>query len=52
VPGTLALVKALNPTFTYSQLESRIKSTAVDLGTAGADSTYGSGRVNAAAAVF
>lgn len=51
VAGTLALVKALNPSFGYTQLDNRIKSTAVDLGSAGKDDEFGYGRISAAAAV-
>ena len=52
VTGVAMLIKTLNPTFTASQISSRLTSTAVDLGTAGKDDTFGWGRVNAAAAVF
>ena len=52
VAGVAALIKTLNPTFTELQVESRLKSTAVDLGTPGEDDTFGAGRINAAAAVY
>lgn len=52
VTGVAMLIKTLNPTFTASQITSRLTSTAVDLGTLGKDDTFGYGRVNAAAAVF
>lgn len=51
VTGTAALIKSLNPSMTASQIASRLTSTAVDLGPAGHDSTFGWGRLNAAAAV-
>ena len=50
VTGTAALMKALNPSFTFSDIESRLCSTAVDLGTAGEDNEFGCGRIDAAAA--
>lgn len=49
--GVLALIKTLHPTYTTAQLDSQIKSTAVDLGAAGFDNDFGFGRINAAAAV-
>ena len=52
VAGVVALVKALNPSFTFAQVESRITSTADDLGPAGKDDRFGYGRVDAAGAVF
>lgn len=52
VTGVAALIKALNPTFGYSQIESRLKATAVDLGPAGQDPTFGVRRIDAAAAVY
>ncbi|HEX2022790.1 MAG TPA: S8 family serine peptidase [Candidatus Thermoplasmatota archaeon] len=52
VSGTAALIKALNPSFTFAQVEGRITGTAVDLGTAGKDDRFGYGRLNAAAAVY
>ncbi|HET6404821.1 MAG TPA: S8 family serine peptidase [Candidatus Thermoplasmatota archaeon] len=52
VTGVVLLIKTLNPSMTYSQVDSRLKSTAVDLGPAGHDSTFGYGRINAAAAVY
>lgn len=50
VTGTLALVKTLNPSFTFNDLDNRIKTTAVDLGAAGFDNRFGYGRINADAA--
>lgn len=46
-----ALMLSVNPGLSPQQVESILRSTAVDLGTAGRDDLYGSGRVNAAAAV-
>jgi thermitase len=51
VSGLAALVWATNPSLTPQQVQEAIESTAVDLGTPGWDSTYGWGRINAAAAV-
>ncbi len=50
VTGVLALVKALNPTFGYNELEARVKGTAVNLGLPA--EKQGSGRLNAAGAVY
>lgn len=52
VAGVAALIKALNPAFTFSQVEARLTSTADDLGTAGKDDRFGYGRLDAAAAVY
>ncbi|MGQ0537278.1 MAG: S8 family serine peptidase, partial [Methanobacteriota archaeon] len=52
VAGTALLIKTLNPSFTEAQVQSRLKSTAVDLGPAGEDDTFGAGRIDAGAAVF
>lgn len=52
VAGVAALVKALNPSFTFSQVEGRLTSTAKDLGTAGRDDRFGYGRVQANLAVY
>lgn len=52
VTGVAALVKALNPTFTFAQVENRIISTADDLGAPGRDDKYGWGRVDAPGAVY
>jgi hypothetical protein len=49
--GVAALVMAANPSLSNAQVESILKSTAVDLGTQGYDMYYGYGRVNAEAAV-
>jgi len=49
--ATAALVLSKRPDFTPSQVDSILVSTASDLGTAGKDIYYGSGRINAAAAL-
>lgn len=46
-----ALMWSAKPSLSPAQVESIIKSTAVDLGAAGRDDLYGDGRVNAAAAM-
>ena len=51
VAGVAALVRSAHPTYTVSQIDAALLSTAEDLGSAGRDDTYGYGRVNAAAAV-
>ena len=51
VAGVLASMMAAKPTLSAAQVESLLFSTAVDLGTAGRDSLYGYGRVDAHAAV-
>ena len=50
VAGTVGLLKALNPTWTFSDVDNRLKTTAVDLGPAGWDTDFGFGRINADAA--
>jgi serine protease len=47
VAGVVALIKARYPTWTPSQIVSRLYSTVDDLGYAGRDERYGRGRVNA-----
>lgn len=47
VSGVAALVKSRYPTWTASQISSRLTSTAQDLGAAGYDTTYGYGLVRA-----
>jgi hypothetical protein len=49
--AVLALMKAANPGLSNTQLEEKLLSTTVDLGTPGYDIYFGAGRVNAAAAV-
>lgn len=51
VAGLAALLKSANPSWTASQLRERMISTAVDLGPAGFDNTYGHGRIDMAAAL-
>lgn len=51
VAGVAALIKALNPTYGYAEIDARLKGTAVDLGVSGFDTDFGFGRLNAAAAV-
>jgi hypothetical protein len=50
--GTVALMMAANSRLTPANIESLLKSTAVDLGAAGWDQYYGAGRVDAGAAVL
>lgn len=49
--GVAGLLMAARPDMSAEQIEALLFSTAVDLGTAGRDSVFGYGRVNAAAAV-
>ena len=51
VAGLVGLVKTVNPSWTRQQVTDQITSTAVDLGAAGHDSTFGWGRIDAAAAL-
>lgn len=51
VAGIAALVRGANPSLTADETRSVLTSTAYDLGGAGWDSSYGYGRVDAAAAV-
>jgi hypothetical protein len=51
VAGVVGLMMAANPTLGPTDIEKVLFSTAQDLGSAGFDSYYGHGRVNAAAAV-
>ncbi|HVL88152.1 MAG TPA: S8 family serine peptidase [Candidatus Thermoplasmatota archaeon] len=50
VAGLAALVKSNNPGFTSQQIYDRLKSTAMDLGASGHDSTYGWGLIRGGAA--
>jgi hypothetical protein len=51
VAAVAGLVRSAHPTATVDEVEAALRETAVDLGTAGRDNVFGSGRVNAAAAV-
>lgn len=51
VAGVASLLLAANPALTPDQVEQALESTATDLGTAGKDSIFGHGLVNAFAAV-
>ncbi|MCP8968042.1 S8 family serine peptidase [Ectobacillus ponti] len=51
VSGTAALVLSRNPFLTPSQVYSRLKASALDLGAAGRDIYYGEGRIDAYKAV-
>jgi subtilisin family serine protease len=49
--GSVALVRQANPTLSVADIKQLLAQTAVDLGTAGMDNTYGHGRVNTYAVV-
>ena len=49
--GLCGLIWSRNPTLTPAEVEAILRSTCVDLGTAGVDGTFGYGRINAAAAI-
>lgn len=51
VAGLCALIWSRNPGLTPAEVEGILRSTCVDLGTAGVDNTFGYGRVNAALAL-
>lgn len=51
VAGLCGLMWSRNPSLAPASIEAILRSTCVDLGTAGVDNTYGYGRINAAAAV-
>jgi len=51
VTGTVALIKKAHPSYSQSQVETALLSTAKDLGTSGKDKDYGWGRVRANLAV-
>jgi len=51
VSGTVALMLQNTPTLKPSDIEKKLESTAKDLGSTGKDNDYGSGRINASAAV-
>jgi thermitase len=52
VAGIAGLVLSRNPQYTPAEVKERIESTATDLGTAGFDTKYGHGLVNAGRAVL
>jgi subtilisin family serine protease len=45
VAGLAALIRSIHPEFTLSEVETAIKSTALDLGNAGRDNVFGHGRI-------
>lgn len=47
VAGIAALIWAANPTYTAAAIEDALKKSAIDLGSAGYDTTFGNGLVNA-----
>lgn len=51
VAGIVGLLRSAHPTWTPDQIETALRSTALDLGAAGRDDYFGSGRINAAGAV-
>lgn len=51
VTGVAGLIKTLHPTWTELQVEGCLKSTSLDLGSAGEDDTFGAGRIRANLAV-
>jgi serine protease AprX len=51
VSGTVALMLERNPALTPAQIKQKLENTAVDLGSAGKDNDYGSGRIDASKAV-
>ena len=51
VAGVVALLRAIQPLFSFDQILSRLRSTATDLGSQGFDSYYGYGLINALGAV-
>jgi serine protease AprX len=52
VSGAIALMLENNPSLKPSEVKQILENTAVDLGSAGKDNNYGSGRINAYKAVF
>lgn len=52
VAGVAALLYEQDPSITPAEVEARLKAAAVDLGAAGRDDYYGSGKVNAFASLF
>ncbi|MDX2248447.1 MAG: S8 family serine peptidase [Bacteroidia bacterium] len=51
VAGVAALVVSVNPALTLTDVKNILYTTAIDMGTAGFDNSYGNGRVNALGAV-
>lgn len=51
VAGVAALVLAVDPDLTSTEVQTLMETTATDMGASGFDNTYGHGRVNAGAAV-
>ncbi|MEZ4828837.1 MAG: S8 family serine peptidase [Bacteroidia bacterium] len=51
VSGVSALVLSVDPSLTLTEVKNILYTTAIDMGTAGFDNSYGNGRVNAFAAV-
>ncbi len=51
VAGLMALMLSKNPTMSPAQIDQIIETTAVDLGAAGKDNTFGAGRINCLEAV-
>ena len=51
VGGAVALILDADPSLTHAQVKALLENTAVDLGDAGKDNTYGSGRIDVLAAV-
>lgn len=51
VAGTAALMRTIEPTATYAQITSALMATAIDMGVAGRDNTYGYGLIQTAAAM-
>ena len=51
VAGVMALMLDKNPNLTPAEIDIALETTALELGTAGKDNVYGSGRINALAAI-
>jgi serine protease AprX len=51
VAGVMALMLQKNPGLTPAEIDIALETTALELGTAGKDNVYGSGRINALAAI-
>jgi serine protease AprX len=52
VAGAVALMKSANPSLDHDQIKQVLEETSIDLGPAGKDNTFGTGRVDAYEAVF